>query len=149
MLKQKQFKILLIENCVFQRLAITDMLSQCGYFVVEMENGKSALVELKDKTKKFDLILLDLNMSCLKDSEFVDFDTIMNDQNLRHIPVVGMGFDSMTEKFCKGIGVNFMYKPLRMVDCKSLVGFMEKSNDFESDSRDISLFSKMPSLSRF
>ena len=107
----------MIENDQFQRLVLYDFLSQCGYDVVAWENGKNALGELKDKTKKFDLILLDLNMSNLNNSEHVDFNTIMNDPNLKHIPIVGMGLDKMTEEFCKGIGVNFMQKPIKMRDC--------------------------------
>ena len=62
MQKTRQFKVLVAEDEMFQRLALLDYMDLCEYDTVGVENGRLALEELRKPENDFDLLLLDLQM---------------------------------------------------------------------------------------
>lgn len=62
MQKTRHFKVLVVEDEMFQRLALLDYMDLCEYDTVGVENGRLALEELRKPENDFDLLLLDLQM---------------------------------------------------------------------------------------
>lgn len=69
------------------------------------ENGKIAFEELKDETKDWDLVLLDLYMPEMDGFELLSL--MQEDERLRTIPVVVMTANDTNE-----IAANCLSKPL-------------------------------------
>jgi CheY-like chemotaxis protein len=63
--------------------------------VTVTENGKSAFEELKDETKDFDLVLLDLYMPEMDGFELLSL--MQEDDRLKTIPVVVMSANDTNE----------------------------------------------------
>lgn len=59
------------------------------------ENGKAALQELRDDSKEFDLVLLDLYMPIMDGFELLS--VMQNDERLALMPVVVMSADGNKE----------------------------------------------------
>ena len=62
MAQQRRYKILIADDDMFQRLALTEITELCEYDSVDVENGKLALDALRNPDNNFDLLLLDLQM---------------------------------------------------------------------------------------
>ena len=58
--KKKEYKVLIAEDEMFQRLALMDYMDLCDYETISVENGRLALEELRKPENDFDLVLLDL-----------------------------------------------------------------------------------------
>ena len=54
--------MLIVEDDLFTRLAMIDMMGYCKYNTVDVDNGRKAVEEMRKSTNKFDLVLLDLMM---------------------------------------------------------------------------------------
>ena len=129
-MSKQSFKILVAEDELFQRLALFDLLEMCGYDVVAAEDGTKAMAELRNQENDFDLILLDLYMPEMDGFEVLNL--IMGDPRLKLIPVVVMSStesnDIISDCLKKG-ALNFLVKPIRLQQCRSLVGFMKAYNN--------------------
>ena len=60
MAQQRRYKILIADDDMFQRLALTEITELCEYDSVDVENCKLALEALRNHDNNFDLLLLDL-----------------------------------------------------------------------------------------
>jgi CheY-like chemotaxis protein len=58
----KEFKCLLANDCDLQLMIMTHILDDCGVEIVTAINGQDALEKVMESEKKFDFIILDLNM---------------------------------------------------------------------------------------
>ncbi|WP_277762037.1 response regulator [Pseudomonas sp. A34-9] len=54
--------ILVVEDDDIVRMLIVDVLEELEYTVLEADHGESALKELKDKTKRIDLMMTDMGL---------------------------------------------------------------------------------------
>jgi len=109
------FNVLLAEDEQFQRLALLDILTLCDYEVTVTENGKLAYEELKDESKDFDLVLLDLYMPEMDGFELL---TLMQEyERMRMVPVVVMTANDTNEiaaNCLKNGAKDFLVKPIRI-----------------------------------
>jgi adenylate cyclase len=86
--KTKEYKVLIAEDEMFQRLALMDYMELCDYETISVENGRLALEELRKPENDFDLVLLDLQMPEMNGFELLTL--MQEDEKLRLIPVVVM-----------------------------------------------------------
>jgi CheY-like chemotaxis protein len=86
--KTKEYKVLIAEDEMFQRLALMDYMDLCDYETISVENGRLALEELRKPENDFDLVLLDLQMPEMNGFELLSL--MQEDDKLRLIPVVVM-----------------------------------------------------------
>ena len=86
--KTKEYKVLIAEDEMFQRLALMDYMDLCDYETISVENGRLALEELRKPGNDFDLVLLDLQMPEMNGFELLTL--MQEDEKLRLIPVVVM-----------------------------------------------------------
>jgi CheY-like chemotaxis protein len=86
--KKKEYKVLIAEDEMFQRLALMDYMDLCDYETISVENGRLALEELRKPENDFDLVLLDLQMPEMNGFELLSL--MQEDEKLRLIPVVVM-----------------------------------------------------------
>jgi CheY-like chemotaxis protein len=86
--KTKEYKVLIAEDEMFQRLALMDYMDLCDYETISVENGRLALEELRKPENDFDLVLLDLQMPEMNGFELLTL--MQEDEKLRLIPVVVM-----------------------------------------------------------
>lgn len=113
------------EDNSFQRLALMDILSMCEYETIAVENGRIAMEQLNNKNNHFDLVLLDIYMPEMDGFEVL---TLMKeDPRLKCIPVVVMSADEKQDVIAKSLqlgAVNYIIKPVRIPQCRTLVAFM-------------------------
>ena len=86
--KTKEYKVLIAEDEMFQRLALMDYMDLCDYETISVENGRLALEELRKPENDFDFVLLDLQMPDMNGFELLSL--MQEDDKLRLIPVVVM-----------------------------------------------------------
>jgi CheY-like chemotaxis protein len=79
----------------YRFLYIDGFLIICLSIVTVTENGKSAFEELRDETKDFDLVLLDLYMPEMDGFELLSL--MQEDDRLKTIPVVVMSANDTNE----------------------------------------------------
>ena len=77
---EKVYRILLVEDECYQRLALLDILTLCKYDAECAVNGKQAMDILNNDNNNFDLVLLDLSMPELSGDEVLEL--ISNDPRL-------------------------------------------------------------------
>ena len=124
-MSQKQYTILVAEDDDFQRLALCDLLAMCNYATVAAEHGKRAMEQLNEETNDIDLVLVDLNMPEMGGREVLSL--MRADERLSQIPIVVMSASESSDVIadCLRLGaINFLVKPVRIQQCKALVGFM-------------------------
>ena len=120
MASSRVYNLLVAEDEQFQRLALLDILTLCDYegtqtslifgfytifsflvckinviIVTAVDNGKLALQELRDESKDFDLVLLDLYMPEMDGFELLSL--MQEEDRLSAIPVVVMSADGDKE----------------------------------------------------
>ena len=113
-------KILIVEDDPDVRGALAAVLEDQGYGVVEAENGRQALEQLRSGTE-FCLILLDLFMPEMNGWAFRAEQ--MSDPRLASIPVVVISADSAAAKRAVSPGiVAAMTKPVEFGSLLDVVG---------------------------
>ncbi len=125
-LEIRGLKILVVEDIVLNQLLMKTILEDFGFYCDVADNGKIAVNILK--TKKYDLILMDLQMpemNGFKATEYIR--TILNSD----IPIIALTADVTTVDLakCKEAGMNdYIAKPVdeRMLYGK-IVSLMKKS----------------------
>jgi two-component system chemotaxis response regulator CheY len=81
--------ILLIDDDEDIRNSVTDLLTICGYDVIEAENGKVALEVLsKQKSHLPGLIILDLMMPVMDGKSFMDYISQNHQDDFAKIPLI-------------------------------------------------------------
>ena len=118
--------MLIVEDDLFTRLAMIDMMGYCKYNTVDVDNGRKAVEEMRKSTNKFDLVLLDLMMPEMNGYEVLA--AMKDDPKLREIPVVVMSAtdsqDSVSQ--CLQLGaLDYLVKPIRMQECRALTQKMK------------------------
>lgn len=88
-------RILVVEDDLYIREAVRELLESEGYSVIHAENGARALAELEAMRQPPDLILLDLMMPVKDGFQFRNEQ--LADARFAHIPVVVMSADSQLD----------------------------------------------------
>jgi len=110
-------KILIVDDSPFFRISLSDMLTEAGFMVSSVKNGREAIEEIKRGPDKIDLLILDLEMP----------------------EVDGFGvLRWINENGCKGkfpvVTITSIYEPTQvMLNLKSLgaTGFLQKELPYE------------------
>jgi two-component system chemotaxis response regulator CheY len=103
--------ILIVDDFATMRRILKNILRQIGFTnIIEADNGKAALTELKNKS--FDLILCDWNMPEMSGLELLQ--NLKSDDALKDIPFVMVTAESKKENIMDAVkaGVNsYIVKP--------------------------------------
>jgi CheY-like chemotaxis protein len=111
MMAAAQPGILIIEDDIDIREALLTVLTDEGYVVAGVANGREALQQLEECTPA--LILLDLMMPVMDGWQFREAQR--RDERLRDIPVVVISADSEARQKLGGMGdVGFLRKPIEL-----------------------------------
>ncbi|XP_068316175.1 two-component response regulator-like PRR73 [Pyrus communis] len=120
-LSVRSLKVLLVENDDGTRNILRALLQNCGYEVIEADNGIRAWEILEDLTTHVDLILSEVVMPSLSGMDLLT--NIMDHKTRKNIPVIMMSSqDSMSTVIkCLSRGaVDFLLKPIRKNELKNL-----------------------------
>ncbi len=131
----KNGRILVVEDVALNQLLMKTLLADFGYELEIAGNGRIAIEKLKDK--KFDLILMDLQMPEM--NGFAATEHIRNTLKL-DLPIIALTADVTTvdlEK-CKAIGMNdYISKPIDdKLLLKKLNKYLEKNNNHKSSKKE-------------
>ena len=113
--------MLVADDEEFGRINLINCLSFCKFDHVAVANGKEAVLALRDKNNRFDLILLDLQMPEMDGFEVLQ--TIKDDEVINKVPVIVMsGNDeaSVIARCLKFGAIDYFVKPVRIQECKAL-----------------------------
>lgn len=101
--EEEKYCVLVVEDDLFQRLALLDFMTTCNFASVEAEDGRIALEKLRDPANDFDMVLLDLIMPEMNGYEVLA--EMKDDPKLSEIPVVVMSAtdsqESVSQCLCK------------------------------------------------
>ncbi len=106
----KDIKVLVVEDMALNQLLMKTLLDDFGFECDISANGKIAVEKLR--TKKYDVILMDLQMPEMNGFEATAY--IRNDLKL-HVPIIALTADVTTVDFekCKAVGMNdYIAKPV-------------------------------------
>lgn len=114
-------KILIVDDHAPNRLVLNDLIISIGHIPILSENGKSALLQIKEEPP--DLVLLDILMPEMDGYEVLA--KIKNDENLRNIPVIMITAvdDIKSSVSCISKGADdYLTKPFNPVLLKARIG---------------------------
>lgn len=122
---EKNIKILVAEDIVYNRTLLITMLNQLGYTDIDdAENGKLAFEKIKSahqKRRPYDILLLDLRMPVMDGYDVINSMTKAGWQFPKIIVVTASTMDFDREK-CKESGVKFFInKPIEMSQLKEIM----------------------------
>lgn len=129
--EHKNIRIMVVDNKAAMRVKLIKLLLELGFNkdnIVQFENGKHALNQLKISSKKFDLVLSDWNMPTLNGIEFLKHVRASN-LYFRKIPFVLITTVSEKDKVVEAIlfQVNgYLLKPLEMPKLKETLDSIYK-----------------------
>ena len=129
-MQKREFKVLVAEDELFQRLALLDFMDLCDFVAVGAKNGQKALDELRKPDANFDCVLLDLVMPVL--DGFHVLQQMKDDENLKDIPVVVMSANESQEVVgqCLQQGAtDYLVKPVRIQQCRALQHKIKRSGN--------------------
>jgi CheY-like chemotaxis protein len=110
-------KILLIDDDSHMRGAISELLEQKGYEVIQAENGKIALDSLA--VYKFDLIITDIIMPELEGIEFI---LRLRQSKIPIISISGMPKEVVINELIQSLGIKgFLKKPFSKEDLFEII----------------------------
>lgn len=112
-------KILLVEDTVFFRRAVADVLVKAGHSVSTAGDGKEALDILIKSPEAFDLVISDIEMPRMNGFELAT--AIRANNDLRHLPLLALSSRADKKYLDQGMQVGFdMYleklKPIILLD---------------------------------
>ncbi|MFE3868846.1 ATP-binding protein [Flavobacterium sp. LS2P90] len=121
----KDIKVLVVEDIALNQLLMKTLLDDFGFDRDIAENGQIAIEKLK--TKKYDIILMDLQMPVMNGFEATEY--IRNTMNSK-IPIIALTADVTTVDLakCKAVGMNdYIAKPVdERVLYSKIVGILKK-----------------------
>ena len=121
----KNIKILVVEDIALNQLLMRTVLNDFGFECEIASNGKLAISLLE--SKKFDIILMDLQMPEMNGFEATEY--IRNQMKLQ-IPIIALTADVTTVDLakCKAVGMNdYLAKPIdERVLYSKILGFLRK-----------------------
>ncbi len=121
----KNISILVVEDIVLNQLLMKTLLDDFGFERDIADNGKIAIEKLR--LKKYDVILMDLQMPEMNGFEATDY--IRNIMNL-DVPIIALTADVTTVDLakCKAVGMNdYIAKPVdERILYSKIVGFVKK-----------------------
>jgi CheY-like chemotaxis protein len=121
----KNIKVLVVEDIALNQLLMKTLLDDFGFDRDIAENGQIAIEKLK--AKKYDIILMDLQMPVMNGFEATEY--IRNTMNSK-IPIIALTADVTTVDLakCKSVGMNdYIAKPVdERVLYSKIVGILKK-----------------------
>ncbi|WP_081897837.1 PAS domain S-box protein [Flavobacterium sp. 83] len=121
----KDIKVLVVEDIALNQLLMKTLLDDFGFDRDIAENGQIAIEKLK--AKKYDIILMDLQMPVMNGFEATEY--IRNTMNSK-IPIIALTADVTTVDLakCKSVGMNdYIAKPVdERVLYSKIVGILKK-----------------------
>jgi len=113
-------KILVVEDSMFMRKVLCDLLREFNYDVTTADNGIDACKHVE--STKYDMIITDLNMPVMDGLEFTKKAKLI--PNCKFVPIVMLSGDDDDEKIAraKEIGVStFLCKPVKEGQLKAIL----------------------------
>ena len=102
-------KILIVEDELINREILRSVL-ETEYEILTAENGREAMEIVRENRQTLSLILLDLLMPIMSGTEVLQ--SLKEDMDLQHIPVIVMTADQQAEIECLKLGaIDFIPKP--------------------------------------
>ncbi|MDZ7742565.1 MAG: response regulator [Bacteroidota bacterium] len=117
----KDKKVMLVDDDMRNVFALTKVLNEKGIRVIRAENGKAAL-DLLEKEKEIDLILMDIMMPVMDGYEAIK--NIRKIRQLDKVPIIALTAKAMKEdrEKCINAGANdYMTKPIKVDKLLSLM----------------------------
>jgi len=111
--KIKGAEILVVEDSEINRQIISEILSSNGFVVSEAVNGKVAIEMIK--SKRYDLVLMDINMPVLAGDDAIVI--IREDNELKDIPIVAITANDKEEEKNRLLKLgmsDFVEKPIKV-----------------------------------
>lgn len=123
--EEKNIKILVAEDIIYNRTLLITMLNELGYNDVDdAENGKIAFEKMKDayyNKNPYDILLLDLRMPVMDGYDVINSITKAG-MELPKIIVVSASTMDFDRQKCKNSGINFFInKPIEMNKLKEIL----------------------------
>lgn len=103
-------KIMIVDDASFMRISIKNILSKCGYEIIEAENGKIAIERYKEF--KPDIVTMDITMPEMTGIEALK-EIIKLDKNAKVIMVSAMGQETFVMEAMKSGAKDFVVKPIK------------------------------------
>ncbi|MCF8045003.1 MAG: PAS domain S-box protein [Desulfarculaceae bacterium] len=128
-------RILLVEDNEIGRKVVSEFLTGAGFEVQEALNGEQALEMLEGL--RFDLVLMDIEMPVMGGIEATRRIRALEDEHLRHLPVVALTGHVMADfkEKCLAAGMNdHLEKPIRRELLYDMVEKWLKRSDSPKDS---------------
>jgi CheY-like chemotaxis protein len=122
-----EYRILVVEDEMFQRLALLDFLTLCKYETVSVTNGRQAIALLNSCDQHFDMFLIDLQMPVMDGFELLSI--LKNDPRTQKVPVVIMSANNNNTFVaqCLEMGAeSYIVKPVRVAHCKAFTLLMKR-----------------------
>jgi len=107
----KELRVLIVDDSQMTRNFHAYILREAGYKICEASDGYEAMELLL--SKNFDIVLTDINMPRMDGFTFIN--TVRNQQEIRHIPIIIISTEDAAEDKRKGfeVGVDFyIVKPV-------------------------------------
>jgi PAS domain S-box-containing protein len=109
---QKQFKLLVVDDKLENRLFLSELLQEFGFDVMDAADGKESIIRFKEF--KPDLVFMDINMPVMNGNEAIE--QIRNIDKNKNVPIVAVTasvFEEDRQKILK-TGINgYIRKPFK------------------------------------
>jgi PAS domain S-box-containing protein len=133
--ENKNIKVLVVEDIVLNQLLMKTLLDDFGFERDVADNGKIAIEKLK--SKRYDVILMDLQMPEMNGFEATDYiRNIMRSE----IPIIALTADVTTVDLakCRAVGMNdYIAKPVdERILYSKIIGLVKKTNLPETNDKE-------------
>lgn len=130
--------VLICDDIEYNRLLLISLLEEYGFHIVEAENGREALEQIRQRAP--DLILLDMKMPIMNGYELSEI--LSNDQKLSMIPVIAITASALKkdEQLIKQICDGYLRKPISRDDLLlEIMKYLPWKKGKESDQSEIAV----------
>ncbi|HSH19850.1 MAG TPA: PAS domain S-box protein, partial [Draconibacterium sp.] len=131
-------KVLVVEDIALNQLLMRTLLDDFGFECDIADNGKIAIEKVK--TKKYDVILMDLQMPEMNGFEATDY---IRNKIKSNIPIIALTADVTTVDLakCTAVGMNdYIAKPVdEKVLYSKIIGLVKKNSAVDNDNLDVQI----------
>ncbi|MCK5124847.1 MAG: response regulator [candidate division Zixibacteria bacterium] len=115
-------KVLIVDDSMAIRHAISKTVTEMGYEPIEAENGAEALIKLKSSYQQVVLTILDWNMPVMDGMDVLR--KVKNTEEYAHIPVLMATSDGIKEDVIKALkagAASYLVKPFKSEELQARI----------------------------